>query len=89
MTAHSDIRGANRLVRLLSPLTRPVADRTIREILRSKLFLNQVTARTNRLIAEVSRIRSHVSDVTRLIQALRKGHRLFDAEAHPRTGSLL
>ena len=89
MTAQSHIRGANRLVRLLCTLTRPVAGRIIREILGSKLLLNQVTAGTNRLIAKVGRIRSHISDVTRLIQALRKGHRLFDAEAHPRTGSLL
>ena len=85
----SHIRGPNGLMRFLRAFSRPITNRAVGEIFGSELLFYQVPACTHCLITQVSRVGSHVGDVSRLVQTLRERHRFLDAKAHSRTGSLL
>ena len=76
-------------MRFLRAFPRPITNRAVGEIFGSELLFYQVPASAYRLVTEVGRVGSHVGDVSRLVQTLRKRHRFLDAEAHSRASSLL
>ena len=86
---HVDIRGTNRLVRLLRPLLGRESAWAAQAGTLGESSARYSPGRPHRFGAQVGGVGPHVGDVAGLIEALRHHHGLLHAETQPGTGRLL